>query len=125
MGNQPLHVPSDASPRFRFREHVFRFLASGDETGGSYSTMEIVSPQNTGPGPHTHEGAEESFYLLSGEVRFEVDGVSYDVRPGDFVHVPRGSLHRFSVVSESARMLASYAPAGEEQAFREAAKALD
>lgn len=124
MGNDPLYVPSGTSQRFLFREHTFRFLASEDQTGGSYSTMEILSPQNTGPRPHVHESAEESFYLLGGEVEFEVDGMRYLVQPGDFVHVPRGALHHFRVVSETARMLASYAPAGDEQAFLEAAKAL-
>jgi quercetin dioxygenase-like cupin family protein len=124
MPNEPLHVPSEAATPFRFREHTFRFLATAEETGGTYSTMEILSPRETGPRPHVHEDAEESFFLLDGEVEFDVNGTVYLVRPGDFVHVPRRTLHHFRVVSETARMLASYAPGGEERDFIEAATPL-
>lgn len=124
MVNVPLHVPKGAAPPFSFRQHTFRFLATTKQTGGSYSTMEIVSPQLSGPGAHTHDDAEESFYLLDGEVEFEVNGVGYPVRPGDFIHVPRKAVHSFTVLSPTARMLARYAPAGAEQAFLEAASGL-
>ena len=123
--NEPLHVASSASPAFGFREHTFRFLASGEDTAGSYSTMEIASPYDTGPRPHIHAEAEESFFLLDGEVMFEVAGTRYNVKPGGFVHVPRGTVHHFRVLSPSARMIATYAPAGEEQGFREVATPLD
>jgi quercetin dioxygenase-like cupin family protein len=112
-------VPSRSSPAYAFREHVFRFLATGEQTGGSYSAMEIDSPRETGAGPHTHDLAEEHFYLLDGEVRFTVADHSIVVRPGDFVHVPRATVHHFTVLTDTARFLATYTPAGEELAFLE------
>jgi quercetin dioxygenase-like cupin family protein len=125
MADQSFHLPNEAAPAFQFREHTFRLLATSSDTGGSYSTMHIVSPHGTGPGAHTHDDAEESFYLLAGEVDFEVQGATFRVRPGDFVHVPRGVVHRFVVLSPTAHMLATYAPAGEEQAFQEASTPLE
>lgn len=124
VDNLALHVPTGTATPYSFREHTFRFLATSQQTGGSYSTMEIVSPHGSGPRPHTHDAAEESFYLLDGEVEFEVDDVKYLVRPGDFIHVPRKAVHHFRVLSPTARMLASYAPGGEEQAFLDAASEL-
>lgn len=117
MANQPLHVPSGSSPAYAFREHIFRFLATGEQTGGTYSAMEIVSPRDTGAGPHTHDLAEEHFFLLEGEVLFHAAERTLVVKAGDFVHVPRATVHHFMVLTDEARMLATYTPAGEEFAF--------
>lgn len=122
MANSPFHVPAGSGPSYSFAadgEHLFRFLALGTQTGGSYSAMEIVSPQRSGPGPHTHDESEEYFLLLDGRVVFIVDGEHYDVEPGDFLHVPRGVVHEFTVVSPSSRMVAMYSPGGPEAIFLE------
>lgn len=122
MANSPFHVPAGSGSSYSFisnGEHVFRFLALSTQTGGSYSAMEIVSPQRSGPGPHTHDDSEEYFLLLDGRVVFIVDGEQYDVEPGDFLHVPRGVVHEFKVLSTSSRMIAMYSPGGPEAAFVE------
>lgn len=115
--NRPLHVEAATSPTYRFREHEFRLLISGEQSGGSYSLMEIVSPRGSGPGLHVHDGAEEHFVLLKGEVDFEVGGERFTAGPGDVLHVPRGVAHAFTVRSAQATTLATYTPAGEEEAF--------
>ena len=120
--NNPFHLPAGSGPTYSFAadgEHVFRFLALGTQTGGSYSAMEIVSPERSGPGPHTHDESEEYFLLLDGRVVFIVDGEQYDVEPGDFVHVPRGVVHEFKVLTPSSRMVAMYSPGGPEEVFME------
>lgn len=123
MVNNPYHRPTGTGPSYSFAEsdgeHVFRFLALADQTGGSYSAMEIVSPQHSGPGPHTHDESEESFLLLDGGVTFVVSGQRYDLEPGDFVHVPRGVVHEFKVLTPSSRMFALYSPGGPEGYFVE------
>jgi quercetin dioxygenase-like cupin family protein len=101
-----------------FGEHRFRFLATGEETDGSYGVMEVVSPEGSGPGPHTHEASEEHFLVLTGEVVFSVGGETFTAKPGDLVHVPRQTLHEFKV-SASATMIATFTPAGDERGLRE------
>ena len=100
---------------YAFGEHRFRFILTGAETGGSYSVMQVVSPLSSGPGPHSHEDAEEHFHVLEGEVQFTVDGVGMKARAGDVVHIPRGAVHDFTVTAESATMMATFSPGGEEQ----------
>lgn len=56
----PFVVRKGSAPAVPIDEHVFHSLASGEQTGGSYSTLEFVSPQGSGPPPHTHDEAEES-----------------------------------------------------------------
>lgn len=124
MPNLPLHVPAGSRPPYGFGDHVFRFLATGADTGGSYSAMELHSPHQSGPGPHTHDDSEEHFMLVEGQVEFIVEGQVFIVDPGDLVHVPRGAVHQFTVLAPEARMVATYTPAGEEEAFIEAAELL-
>lgn len=122
VANSPFHLPAGTGPTYSFMadgEHVFRFLALGAQTGGSYSAMEIVSPQRSGPAPHTHDESEEYFLLLDGRVAFIVDGEHHDVEPGGFVHVPRGVVHEFKVITPSSRMVAMYSPGGPEGVFME------
>ena len=58
-----------------------------------------------------HPGDDESFYVLSGQLEFVVDGKIEVLGPGGFVKVPNGSPHRFSNTGTSnAAMLVINAP---------------
>jgi quercetin dioxygenase-like cupin family protein len=99
---------------------VYRFLATGAETGGKYATIEAVVPPGGGPPPHTHSREEESFYVLEGEITFTVNGERLVAGPGTFANMPVGSLHTFKNESAvMARMVISVAPAGLEEMFFE------
>jgi len=54
-------------------------------------------------GLHRH-GGDEIFQVLSGTVRFHVDGRNIDVGAGHFVVVPPYTEHGFKVLTEDARM---------------------
>ncbi|MCZ3388309.1 MAG: cupin domain-containing protein [Actinomycetia bacterium] len=86
--------------------------------------METLSPLDTGPGRDLHADAEEHFLLLTGEVTFHMADQTFIVRPGDFLHVLRGVVHHFRVLTPDAKIIATYAPAGEEQTFIDAATLL-
>lgn len=124
MSNEPLHVVAASVPVYVFDGgHQFRFLATGAQTGGSYGSMEVISPAGSGPGPHTHEESEEHFLVLEGEVVFGVDGQTYTAKVGDLVHIPRQTLHEFTVTTD-ARMIATFTPAGDEQGLLDASRVL-
>ena len=96
----------------------YRFLATGQETGGRYFLMEGIVPPGGGPPPHIQTREEEGFYVLEGTVRFWVDGEVIDASGGTFLHVPRGMLHNFRNESnENARVLFIFAPSGIEEMF--------
>src|SRR5581483_6191371 len=50
---------------------------------------------------HSHIEKDEVLYLDSGRVLFELDGVERLLEPGDSVHVPPGSSHRFTGLEDS------------------------
>lgn len=50
---------------------------------------------------HCHQIKDETFYLKSGVVAFELDGRKFTMTPGDTIHVPPGIYHRFAGVVDS------------------------
>lgn len=97
------------------------FLTTGETTGGAFSLIRIFLPSNfPSPPPHRHTDAEESFYLLTGQVEVFVEGVWQPLNINQVVTVPRGKLHTFrSVGLEEAEILVWLSPAGFESFFRD------
>jgi len=99
---------------------VYRFLATGDETDGRYAMFEAVVRPGGGPPPHIHSREEESFYVLEGEITFQVGEDRFVAKAGTFANMPVGSLHSFrNDTDKTARMIISVAPAGLEKMFLE------
>jgi mannose-6-phosphate isomerase-like protein (cupin superfamily) len=99
---------------------VYRFLATGEETGGKYALWEALVPPGGGPPPHVHSREVEGFYILEGEITITIDGERVVAKPGMFANMPIGTPHSFRNESgQPARMLISVAPAGLEKMFFE------
>ncbi len=104
---------------------IYRFLATSEETGGRYSMFEATVLPNGGPPPHIHRREDETFYVLEGEITFQVGDERRVAKSGTFVHMPIGILHAFkNETSQPAKMLISFAPAGLEEMFFEVGKDL-
>lgn len=94
-------------------------LCEARETGGAWSLFEEEVPFGMGPPPHRHDW-DEAYYILGGEVVFEIDGELVTSRAGDFNYLPRGTVHGFKGAStESARVLIFAAPAHGSEFFQE------
>jgi quercetin dioxygenase-like cupin family protein len=91
--------------------------ASGAETGGALSQLEIDDPIGTAPPLHIHHGEDETFYVLEGTVTVFAGEDRIDLGPGDYGFVPRGVVHAYLVTSERARMLVTFSPSGFEEVF--------
>jgi quercetin dioxygenase-like cupin family protein len=99
---------------------VYRFLATGEDTGGKYALWEALVPPGGGPPPHVHSREEEGFYVLEGEITFTINGKRVVATAGMFANMPVGTPHSFKNESNKpAKMLISVAPAGLEQMFFE------
>ena len=99
---------------------VYRFLATGEDTNGKYAQWEAIVPPGGGPPPHVHSREEEGFYILEGEITFQIGDQRVVATAGMFANMPVGTPHSFKNESpRPARMLISVAPAGLEQMFFE------
>jgi quercetin dioxygenase-like cupin family protein len=62
---------------------------------------------------HTHDGEDDAFYIVAGELTFTVEGEDVAAPPGTFVLVPPGVEHGFRNDGDApVRMLNIHAPAG-------------
>jgi uncharacterized cupin superfamily protein len=97
-----------------------RYLVDGATTGGLGIFELKVPPGSNVPPPHSHSRNEECVYVLEGTLRYSVDKESRDLKPGDWMSTPRGSVHQFSnPYSETARALIMLTPDIGEQYFRD------
>lgn len=78
-----------------------------------------------GPARHLHYSQDEWFYALEGEFIVEIGAERYRLQPGDSLLAPRQVPHVWAYVGEAqGRMLISFMPAGQMEAFfREVTKA--
>lgn len=127
MTTHPATIRQPATgPRLTIVGDVYRLLATGAETSGTYSQMEALVPPGGGPPPHVHTREEEAFYVLEGTIIFQLGKERIVAGPGTFLNMPIGSEHSFrNETTEPARMLITVAPAGLEQMFLEAGHMLD
>lgn len=99
---------------------VYRFLATGDDTNGKYAMWEAIVPPSGGPPPHVRSREEEGFYVLEGEIAFQIGEHRIVATAGMFANMPVGTPHSFkNETYRPAKMLISIAPAGLEQMFFE------
>ena len=88
--------------------------ATGKETGGLYTLVEVLEPEGEAP-LHVHYREDEGFWVLEGEVTFEVGEEKIKASAGSFVFGPKGVPHRYTIESGPARMLFLLSPTGFEE----------
>jgi quercetin dioxygenase-like cupin family protein len=91
-------------------------LLHSEEAGGHVSVTEIVVPPHTaGPPLHTHD-FDEAFYMLEGELIFQVDDALATKRAGELSFAPRNVAHALANHSDApARYVLVCTPAGFER----------
>ena len=121
MANKVVHQSGKTARAYWGPGDRYLFLVTGEESGGSYFTMEVEVPPGAGPPRHIHHRNEEQFYILEGAVTILAGEQTINAVKGDLVHVPRGTVHSFQNPGRApARMLVTYSPAGIEKLFEQA-----
>jgi len=91
-------------------------LLRSEQSGGHVSMIEIVVPARTaGPPLHTHD-FDEAFYMLEGELIFQIEDELTIKRQGEIAFAPRNVAHALANHSDAdARYLLACTPAGFER----------
>jgi mannose-6-phosphate isomerase-like protein (cupin superfamily) len=117
-----LHVVAAGEDRFSethslgFSTILFK-VATNDTAGGLF-VMEHTHLTHGGPALHLHLDQEEWFYVLEGEVAFQIGDQRLRLGPGESALAPRRVPHTFSSVSAApSRMIIAFCPAGRMEAF--------
>ena len=115
-----LYRPATSGATYLGPGDSYRFLVTGAETGGAYFAMEALVPPGGGPPAHIHRNEDETFYIVEGQCDFLLGDETITGGVGDFVNVPRGTVHRFHNASDTVtRMILTFTPAGMEHFFEE------
>jgi quercetin dioxygenase-like cupin family protein len=91
-----------------------------DDTAGAFFVFEDELTQGKTTPLHLHPEADETVYVLEGEILVSQDGVESRVGAGGLTYTPKGVRHAFLVLSERARVLTWQTP-GIGQAFYQGA----
>lgn len=93
----------------------------GPATAGQLAILEHHGERGHGSPVHRHESDDETFFVLDGELRLEVDGESRTAGAGTVAFLPRRLSHAFVITSPDARYLTVHQPAGFDDFVRSAA----
>ena len=107
------HEPGEGEARWWFGG-LATIKATKEQTGGHYTLVEVLEPEGEGP-LHVHYREDEGFWVLEGELTFEVGEETIKAGPGSFVFGPKDVPHRFTVESGPARLLFILSPGGFEE----------
>jgi quercetin dioxygenase-like cupin family protein len=92
--------------------------ATAADTGGQLTVVDVTDPPGVEAPLHVHHREHEAFWVLEGDVTFEVGGETIEAGPGDFVFGPRDVAHRYTVGNAGSRMLFILTPGGFEGLVR-------
>ena len=77
----------------------------------------VVDPHASGPPKHIHTEFDEYFEIKNGELTVWVDGAIKKIRPGQIVHIPKGTPHKaYNETSETIHLKEGF-PMPEKFAF--------
>jgi quercetin dioxygenase-like cupin family protein len=92
--------------------------ATAADTGGQMTIVEVTEHPGAEAPLHVHHRDDEGFWILEGEVTFEVGDETIEACAGDYVFGPRDIPHRFTVGDRGCRMLFILVPGGIEDLIR-------
>ena len=95
-----------------------RVLLRSEQSGGQVSVIyNIVAPRAKGPSLHKHD-FDEAFYIIEGELVFQVEDELITKRKGDLAFAPRNVPHALTNrTDEPAHYVLVCTPAGLERSF--------
>ena len=108
---EPLAVREDEGEARWWFGALAEIKATGADTGGQMSIVEVTEHPGAEAPLHVHHRDDEAFWILEGEVTFEVGGETIEASAGDYVFGPRDIPHRFTVGENGCRMLSSWSRA--------------
>ena len=117
---KPIFRPAGTAPAVYGPGDIYSLLVTGKESNNVFFQFEAIVPEGGGPPPHVHSREDETFYVVSGSLEILLGDRTHLAKAGDFVYIPRGTVHRFkNVGSGAAVQLVTFSPAGMEKFFEE------
>jgi len=117
-GEAPYILESGEGERMIGGESLFTFLAHQGNTGGEFISLTTQGPKTPRIPNHYHERHTETFFCLDGLMTMWADGEEFSMLPGDFLHVPAGTVHSFRLDAPYTNFVGILSPGLFEPFFR-------
>jgi quercetin dioxygenase-like cupin family protein len=115
---KPVAVHSDEGEARWWFGALAEIKAAAADTGGQMTIVEVTEHPGAEAPLHVHHRDDEGFWILEGDVTFEVGDETIEASAGDYVFGPRDIPHRFTVGDRGCRMLFIMVPGGVEDLIR-------
>jgi quercetin dioxygenase-like cupin family protein len=116
---KPVAVPSGGGEARWWFGSLAVIKATAADTGGQMTIVEITEAPGAAAPLHVHHREDEGFWVLEGDVTFEVGGMTIEAQAGDYAFGPRDIPHRYTVGDTGCRMLFICTPGGFEKLVTE------
>jgi quercetin 2,3-dioxygenase len=117
-GKESYVLGSGEGERMLAGNQLFAFLAHQGNSDGKFISLTTVGPKGDKIPEHYHEKHTETFFCLDGLMTMWTDGEELALCPGDFLHVPAGTIHAFRLDAHYTRFIGVLAPGLFEPFFR-------
>lgn len=108
----PTMTDTDTQLAVWFLGSLVQFRVPGEHTANVFALLEHHSSRGRGAPQHIHRHDDEIFFVLDGELRFQVGQEDHLAGPGTVAELPRGVDHGFVVRSGTAHFVSVHSPAG-------------
>ncbi|TRZ37913.1 cupin domain-containing protein [Niallia circulans] len=114
----PYVILSGEGDRLLTGDQLHRIIASQKNTEGQFIIVASDGPKGDRIVEHYHEQHTETFFCLEGNMTMWAMGEEIDMHPGDFLHVPAGTVHSYRLDSHYTKMVGLLASGLFEPFFR-------
>jgi len=111
---KPAFVASDEGEARWWSAGLAVIKVTAADTGGQMTIIEVTEPPGTEAPLHVHHNEDEAFWVLDGDVTFEIGQTTIEAHAGDYAFGPRHIPHRYAVGEAGCRMLFMLTPGGFE-----------
>jgi len=114
----PYVIHSGEGDRLLTGDQLHRIIASQKNTDGQFIIVASDGPAGDRIVEHYHEHHTETFFCLEGKMTMWANGEEIEMLPGDFLHVPAGTVHSYRLDSHYTKMVGLLASGLFEPFFR-------
>ena len=117
-GVAPYVLESGEGERLVIADQLFTILGHQGNSHGQFLTLMTAGPRGERIPMHLHEKHTEMFFCLHGAMTMWAQGQEIQLLPGDFLHVPAGTVHSYRLDGHDTRFMGLLTPGLFEPFFR-------
>ncbi len=101
----PYVLENGEGDRLLTGDQLHRILATQENTNGEYIFVASDGPKGDPIVEHFHNHHTETFFCVQGQMTMWANGEEVKLFPGDFLHVPAGTLHSYRLDSHYTKVV--------------------